>query len=202
MSLRLSIVPAFPLSIVVLPGEVIQLHIFEPRYKQLVEDSFEHQKPFALPYLEKTKMLGFGSLVLIKRIDQSYPNGESDISVEGLMPLKVVDYKEFMNNKLYGACSIYTEDIAESASDVELSNRAFGLLSAYLPDKAIQLANADSKADSFRMAALLQLPQKIKYEFLTISSENDRLKKLINEIKILTQIRKNEEAIEKNFLLN
>jgi len=202
MSLRLSIVPAFPLGIVVLPSEIMQLHIFEPRYKQLVADCFENKKPIAIPFVEKNKMLTWGSLVLIKRIDQAYPNGESDISVEGLMPFKIVEYKEFMNDKLYGACSIYTEDLSDTSSDLELSNRAFGLLSAYLPEKAIQLANANAKADSYRMADLLQLPQKTKYEYLSLGTENERLKKLINEIKVLIQIRKNEEAIEKNFLLN
>ena len=202
MSLRLSIVPAFPLSIAVLPGEVMPLHVFEPRYKQLVTDCFEQKKPFAIPFVEKTSMLGWGSLVLIKRIDQTYPNGECDVSVEGLMPFKLADFKEFMSDKLYGSCSIYTEDLADNTADLGLGNKAFGLLSAYLPHQAIQLANANIKADSYRMAAMLQLPQKTKYEYMSLSTENERLKKLINEIKILIQIRKNEEAIEKNFLLN
>ena len=203
MSLRLSNLPAFPLNVVVFPGETFKLHIFEPRYKQLVEDCFDSKQPFAIPFVDKKNtMPGWGSIVLITRIEKSYPNGESDIQVEGLMPFKVADYKEFKTDKLYGAVAAYTEGQSKQEIKPELSNKAFGLLSAYIPDVAIRIANTNQSIDSFKMAALLNLPQAVKYDFLTITNEDDRFRRLINEIKILIQIKKNEEATEKKYLLN
>jgi hypothetical protein len=56
-------IPIFPLSIVVYPGEDLNLHIFEPRYKQLISECNTTKKPFGIPTVIDKKMKDFGSLV-------------------------------------------------------------------------------------------------------------------------------------------
>ena len=55
-------IPIFPLAIVVYPGEDLNLHIFEPKYKQLINECFEQKKPFGIPVVIDNKMNELGTL--------------------------------------------------------------------------------------------------------------------------------------------
>ena len=61
-------IPIFPLAIVVFPGEKLNLHIFEPRYKQLITECHEQKKPFGIPTVIENKVQDYGSLVDILEI--------------------------------------------------------------------------------------------------------------------------------------
>ena len=63
-------IPIFPLSIVVFPGEELNLHIFEPRYKQLIGDCFSENRAFGIPSIVKEKLMEFGTLVKIIEIKE------------------------------------------------------------------------------------------------------------------------------------
>lgn len=76
-------IPIFPLSIVVYPGEDLNLHIFEPRYKQLVSECIESKKPFGIPAVINNKMNELGTLVEIIDVSKTYENGELDIKTRG-----------------------------------------------------------------------------------------------------------------------
>ena len=65
-------IPIFPLGIVVYPGEQLNLHIFEPRYKQLINESYETKKPFGIPAVVNEKINDMGTLVQVKEISQVY----------------------------------------------------------------------------------------------------------------------------------
>jgi uncharacterized protein len=69
-------IPIFPLGIVVYPGENLNLHIFEPRYKQLINESAATQKPFGIPTVIGNKMQEYGSMVTVAEITKLYDNGE------------------------------------------------------------------------------------------------------------------------------
>ena len=66
----------FPLNVVVYPGETLNLHIFEPRYKELVKECFGANKPFGVPAVIKGNVAEFGSLLNITEIAREYDNGE------------------------------------------------------------------------------------------------------------------------------
>ena len=76
-------IPIFPLGIVVFPGEKLHLHIFEPRYKQLINECKESGKPFGIPTVISNRMNEMGTLVELKDIVQTYDNGEMDIKHRG-----------------------------------------------------------------------------------------------------------------------
>jgi hypothetical protein len=75
-------IPMFPLSVFPLPGELVPLHIFEPRYRQLLEDAESRDISFGifLNHLANTEKLG--SLVKLESVIKRYPSGESDIIVK------------------------------------------------------------------------------------------------------------------------
>ena len=59
-------IPIFPLNLVVYPGEALNLHIFEPRYKQLINECVANKKPFGIPSVLKDKISEMGTLMRIK----------------------------------------------------------------------------------------------------------------------------------------
>jgi len=52
-------IPIFPLGIVVYPGESLNLHIFEPRYRELILECIENSKPFGIPVVIENKLMEF-----------------------------------------------------------------------------------------------------------------------------------------------
>jgi uncharacterized protein len=101
-------IPLFPLSIVVFPGEELNLHIFEPRYKQLVKDCFEAKKPFGIPTVINNAVMECGTLVDIVEITKLYDNGEMDIKTRGILVFKILEQIQELPEKLYhGAIVTY-----------------------------------------------------------------------------------------------
>src|SRR5690349_7115740 len=84
-------IPIFPLSIVVYPGEKLPLHIFEPRYKQLIRECFELKKPFGIPTVINNNVQEMGTLVILKDIVKEYDNGEMDIRTEGQQVFRILE---------------------------------------------------------------------------------------------------------------
>lgn len=101
-------IPLFPLAIVVFPGEELNLHIFEPRYKQLIKDCFENKKPFGIPPVINNKVAEMGTLVEITEITQTYENGEMDIKTKATDVFKILEaIKELPEKLYYGAIVTY-----------------------------------------------------------------------------------------------
>ena len=67
-------IPIFPLNLVVYPGEKLNLHIFEPRYKQLIRECHANGKPFGIPAVLDNQVKEMGTLVQIREIVKEYEN--------------------------------------------------------------------------------------------------------------------------------
>lgn len=105
-------VPIFPLAIVVFPGENLNLHIFEPKYKQLVNECYQGKKPFGIPVVIDNKLSELGGLVEITEISQTYENGEMDIKTKGLGIIRILEIIKDVPEKLYnGAIVSYLENV-------------------------------------------------------------------------------------------
>ena len=82
-------IPIFPLALVVFPGENLNLHIFEPKYKQLINEGHQAKKPFGIPIVIDNKLNELGGLVEITEISKTYDTGEMDIKTKGLGIIKI-----------------------------------------------------------------------------------------------------------------
>jgi Lon protease-like protein len=104
-------IPIFPLNIVLYPGETLNLHIFEPRYKELVNECFLGKKPFGIPAVINGNVSEFGTLVNISEIAQQYENGEMDIITQGAQVFRILEIIKIIPDKLYsGAIVNYPEN--------------------------------------------------------------------------------------------
>src|SRR5215210_296800 len=107
----INFIPIFPLGIVVFPGENLNLHIFEPRYKQLITDCFGEAKPFGIPTVFKNGLSERGTLVEVKEIVEVYDDGQLDIKTKGISIFRILEVVKTIPEKLYsGAIVNYPEN--------------------------------------------------------------------------------------------
>jgi Lon protease-like protein len=99
-------IPIFPLGIVVYPGEHVNLHIFEPRYRQLVKDCFDSKKPFGIPTVLNNHVSEMGTLVKVVEITNTYEDGRMDIKTEGLQTFKILEIVKELPDKLYSGAIV------------------------------------------------------------------------------------------------
>lgn len=194
-------IPIFPLNIVVFPDEQLNLHIFEPRYKQLITDCYENKKQFGIPTVLKNSMSDFGTSVDILSIEKIHENGEMDIKTKGNRIFKIIEPINFIPDKLYhGAIVTYPENILDSIpmkwnSLLELIRYFHELLEV---KKDYKKANDHMQTYDIAHHAGLSLEQ--EYEFLCLLKESQRqeflhqhLKKTIPTIVELQNLKKRIE---------
>jgi uncharacterized protein len=112
-------IPIFPLSIVVYPGEHLNLHIFEPRYKQLIRECAELKKPFGIPAVLNNELAEMGTLMQVVEISHLYEDGQMDIRTEGLSVFKILELVKELPDKLYsGAIVNYPHNIMKGSASL------------------------------------------------------------------------------------
>src|SRR5687768_4448541 len=94
-------IPMFPLAILPLPGELVPLHIYEPRYRELLHDAEAQDITFGIYFSHEINTEKIGSLMKLERVIKRYTSGESDIIVKCIdnfgLDVLLRNYK----NKLY-----------------------------------------------------------------------------------------------------
>jgi len=104
-------IPIFPLNIVVYPGEKLNLHIFEPKYRQLVMECMAKKKRFGIPCVLNGKMGELGTTVEILTMEKEHENGNMDLRTVGCEVFSVLDVVKELPDKLYsGAIVNYPEN--------------------------------------------------------------------------------------------
>jgi Lon protease-like protein len=116
-------IPVFPLGIVVYPGETVNLHIFEPRYKQLVNECYAEGKPFGIPTVIDNKLNEMGTLVKVTELVQVYDNGEMDIRAQGQRVFRVLEVIKAVPDKLFSGAIVNYPDNIEGPGKRELMQK-------------------------------------------------------------------------------
>lgn len=188
--------PMFPLSMILLPGETTKLHIFEDRYQQLVNECLENNASFGIPYMEKGKMLEYGSEVKIKRILKNYDSGAMDILVESTNLFRIVEFSKVLKPKLYGAGLI--EYI--SSQKILLNNLQDATVNYFgtVQNKIIDYETV-SFLTVYNVASALQLTHPEKYRL--IGSPNQQMH-LLGLLKFIIHIINTEQQIKDRFIEN
>ena len=138
-------IPIFPLSIVVYPGEQLNLHIFEPRYKQLIEDCFAAKKPFGIPAVLDNKVGEMGTLVQVTEISNRYPDGKMDIKTEGLKTFKILEIVKDIPDKLYSGAIVTYPKISIKGSALLMKKILAGIREIH---KSLNVAKDFKKPDN------------------------------------------------------
>ena len=171
--------PLFPLNLVLLPFELLPLHIFEPRYKKMVKDHIEQDKPFGIILNEDNVVCTKGCRVKIQKVYKKYSNGEYDILVKGVEQFKVI------NTSIEGETVIGEIDYVplNSDGDEQLLKTIQELYLQVLIKVGISnsLEMHMGKKLSYEFLQGFELPLNMKKQLILMNSENKRLS-LIKDI--------------------
>ena len=102
----INFIPVFPLEIVVYPGEQLNLHIFEDRYKQLINECYAEKKSFGIPSVINKRIGELGTLVKITEIAEVYEDGRMDIRTQGISVFRILEVVQSIPNKLYSGAIV------------------------------------------------------------------------------------------------
>jgi Lon protease-like protein len=167
--------PIFPLGIVVYPGEALNLHIFEPRYKQLIRECFALKKPFGIPVVLDKKMQEYGTIVEILSIAKEYEGGEMDIHTRGVAVFRLLELVREIPDKLYsGAIVSYPEN--DTTHDKAVMKRLMSKVRELhrLLQINKEFGRPDEALDSYAIAHHVGLTVEQEFELLTLFSEKQR----------------------------
>ncbi len=196
-------IPIFPLGIVVFPGEKLNLHIFEPRYKQLITDCFAESKPFGMPTVLKTGVSEYGTLLEVKEIVEIYDDGKMDIRTEGSSVFRILEMVKTLPDKLYsGAIVNYpanNERIHQLLQKTVVS--ALHELHIILNLKK-DFKKPDDLLTSYDMAHHAGLSVEEEYEFLCIFREDQRLEYLKRHLAKVLPVVTEMETLKEKIKLN
>jgi uncharacterized protein len=175
-----SLLPLFPLDVVLLPGTPLPLHIFEPRYREMISECLEHSQHFGVLRGKEQELAEIGCTAEILTVTKKYPDGRMDIVTEGRARFEVLQLNQeraFLQGEV-----IYLHDDAEVASPEEIG-RALKLhgeimtLAGAEPDKSLEVVEGQL---SFHLAGSLPLDLDFKQSLLGMKSEAERLRAVIS----------------------
>ncbi|WP_151088756.1 LON peptidase substrate-binding domain-containing protein [Hymenobacter baengnokdamensis] len=107
----MQLLPLFPLNLVAFPGEKLNLHIFEPRYRQLVRDCLTEDQPFGIiPFLDDA-VQELGTRMRLLSVEKTHPGGEMDIRTQAVSVFRVQKFYRQAPGKLYAAGQV--EDVGQ-----------------------------------------------------------------------------------------
>lgn len=193
-------IPMFPLNVVVLPGETIKLHIYEERYKQLINDCLQNEAHFGIPYASNGKIKSFGVEVKIKKVLKAFDNGEMDILIEGINVFSIIDFSSVLKPKLYGAAVIEYEEISAVTSNTQLRDLAIEYLTI-TQDKIIEY-DLFKNASVYTIANILQLSPKEKFQLISIKNQYQKELFLSNFFRQFIHIFEKESELNGRFIHN
>ncbi|HSN60252.1 MAG TPA: LON peptidase substrate-binding domain-containing protein [Ferruginibacter sp.] len=196
-------IPIFPLGIVVYPGEQLNLHIFEPKYKQLIGDCYSTGKPFGIPAVIDNKMAEMGTLVQVKEITKTYEDGRMDIKTEGLEVFKLLELILELPDKLYsGAIVTYPENIPKgSVAKMKLVLKSIRALHSRL-NVSKEFVKPDEKLNSFDVAHHAGLSLEEEYRLLELPQELQRLEFLKRHLAKVLPIMEHMDLLKGKIKMN
>lgn len=168
-------IPIFPLGIVVYPGEQLNLHIFEPRYKQLINECHEQKKPFGIPTVIDNKLQDFGSLVQILEISSVQENGEMDIKTKGEKVFRILEIIKEIPDKLFSGAIVNYPENQEQGNDELMRKVLTGLRDLHdLLKITKDFKKADETIKSYDIAHHVGMSLEEEYELLGLMEEIQR----------------------------
>ena len=185
--------PLFPLPLVLLPNELLPLHIFEPRYRQMLKDIGLEKNLFGVTYFNQVDTLAekpvidtVGCAAEVREL-QSLPDGRSNILAVGVIRYRLIDYVDTGDPYLVGDVEFFEDAVEDEAILNPLADEVFRLFKRIaraahklsgergrFPD----IPQAEPQALSFLVTAAFNLEPEMKYKMVEMRSTIERLERL------------------------
>ena len=174
-----ALLPLFPLDVVLLPGVPLPLHIFEPRYREMISECLEQNKRFGVVRAKEEGVADIGCTAEIVTVTKKYPDGRMDIVTQGCDRFEVMQVNQ--ERSFLQAEVLYLRDEPglpakeEIAAALNLHNEIMTLAEA-VPDTHSEI---EASQLAFHLAGSLPLDLDFKQSLLGMKSEADRVQALV-----------------------
>lgn len=196
-------IPIFPLSIVVYPGEALNLHIFEPRYKQLIKECIEQKKPFGIPSVVENNVTDLGTLVEVVELVKEYEDGKMDIKTKGLQVFRILEVIKEIPDKLYSGAIVNYPNNHLALHPKRMKKLLVSIRELH---KALNVEKDFSKPDeelsSYDVAHHTGLSLQEEYELLSLMQEDQRLEYLKRHLNKVVPVLAEMENLKEKIKLN
>jgi len=175
-----ALLPLFPLDVVLLPGTPLPLHVFEPRYKEMIGECLERNEVFGVVRTKEGGVAEIGCTAEIMTVTKKYDDGRMDIVTVGRDRFEVLQVNQ--DRSFLQAEVLYLRDEPGAASPEEIS-QAMKLHTEIMTLAGAQPADAseiDKQQLSFHLAGSLPLDLDFKQALLGMKSEPERLQAIIS----------------------
>ena len=196
-------IPIFPLNIVAYPGELLNLHIFEERYKQLVNECFAENKPFGIPTVLGRGMAEMGTLVKIIEIVEIYADGKIDIRTQGEEIFRILEVVRSIPDKKYSG-AIVNYPVNDQKSHRVLTTKVLEAVRQLhkLLNVTKDFKKKDEELTSYDLAHHAGLSIEEEYELLELTHELQRLEYLKRHLQKVLPVMTGMEDLKEKILLN
>ncbi len=199
----INFIPIFPLGIVVYPGEKLNLHIFEERYKQLINISFADKKPFGIPVVMNDKVAETGTVVTITEIAKRYDDGRMDVRAQGLTIFKILEIIKSVPDRLYSGAIVDYPQTTDAKNVLAMQRVVAAVRELH---KLLKVSKDFKKPDeellSYDIAHHAGLSLEEEYELLGLPHESQRLEYLKRHLKKIIPIITGTENLKERIQLN
>jgi Lon protease-like protein len=192
-----SLLPIFPLELVLFPGAPLPLHIFELRYREMITECMEQKKPFGLVRARENAVAEVGCTAVVINISKQYEDGRMDIDTRGKQRFSIV---ELNHDRPFLQAEVTWFDDDEPA----LPSQAEAETAIELHEQFLEVLGQSAEVDrenlplSFELARELPVDLDFKQTILEMKSEAERIETLVEYYRAtIPRLEKNMRARER-----
>jgi len=188
------LLPLFPLDLVLLPGVPLPLHVFEPRYKEMIAECLDEKKPFGVIRASSEGVADIGCTAEIVEVTKRYDDGRMDILTRGVERFEVLHVHQD-RSFLQAEFTVIDDEPGHASSD--MVHEAVRLHAEIVKLAGAEAEGPEQGADqlSFLLAGSLPLDLDFKQKLLTTLSEPKRLQAVISYLQaVLPGLRRAAKA--------
>jgi Lon protease-like protein len=167
----------FPLPLVLLPTEQVPLHIFEEKYKELIDECVEEDQAFGLVFAEGDGIHEIGTSASVLEVLTRFDDGRMNILVEGGERFRVEEITDGRSFQTGLTSPVLDDEDPADAETVEKAIELFGRLKE-VTGSDVEVPAADSPQLSYALAARVELDPEVKQALLQDTSERERLERV------------------------
>ena len=189
------LLPLFPLDLVLLPGVPLPLHIFEPRYKEMIKECLDQKQAFGIVRAKEEGFANIGCTAEVMNVLKTYPDGRMNILAEGQKRFEVLQVNQ--ERSFLQAEVFYLEDEKDppAADELDKAIQLHGEIMELAGASPEEIDKADAAQLAFRLAGSLPFDPDFQQALLEMSSEADRIRAVISFFeRILPVLHQNARA--------
>lgn len=181
----------------------MNLHIFEPRYKQLIAECFELKKPFGIPAVINEKISEMGTLVQVKEISKQYEDGKMDIKTEGLQVFRILEMINDLPEKMYSGAIVNYPENDNKDNKTFMQGIVLGIRELHKLLKIEKnFAKPDNALQTYDVAHHAGLSIEQEYELLELLHESQRQEYLKRHLTKVIPVLAEMEILKERVKLN